>query len=79
MNTVEKKDFILDHINKISDDVINDIFDRIRSYFEKEEEELSEELKAALDKGIESLEEGKSSTHEEVMNRMRKKYPDLIK
>jgi predicted transcriptional regulator len=78
MNTVEKKDFILSHINNISDDVVNDIFNKIKSYFEKEEK-LSDELKAALDKGIESLEKGKSSTHEEVMSRMKAKYPDLIK
>ena len=40
---------------------------------------MSEELMDALNKGIESLDQGKASSHEDVMERMKKKYPDLIK
>ncbi len=42
-------------------------------------EELPEDLKSALNQGLESLKKGKSSSHEEVMARMKKKYPNLHK
>ena len=79
MNIVEKRDFIHSHLHQIDDEIINEMFDKVYAYMDKEGEEMSAELKSALNKGIESLDQGKSSSHEEVMARMKKKYPKLIK
>jgi hypothetical protein len=53
---------------------VDEMFDKMQSYISAENEELSAELKTALDKGLESLEQERSSSHEDVMSRMRKKY-----
>lgn len=79
MNTLEKRDFIHSHLHQIDDAIINEVFNKISSYIESESEGMSEELKTALDKGLESLNQGKGSLHEEVMAKMKKKYPSLIK
>ncbi|MCG8700469.1 MAG: hypothetical protein MI922_20610 [Bacteroidales bacterium] len=79
MNIIEKRDYIHNHLHQIDDKIVNELFDRVRSYMDKENEELSEELKAALNEGIASLEQGRSSSHEQVMSRMKKRYPNLIK
>lgn len=79
MNTLEKRDFIHSHLHQLDDSIINEVFNKIHSYIDDKNDDLSEELKAALDQGLESLEQGKSSSHEDVMARMKKKYPSLIK
>ncbi len=79
MNIVEKRDYIHSHLHQIDDKIINEMFDKVRSNMGDEKEELSEDLKSALDQGLESLEQGRSSSHEEVMSRMKKKYPNLVK
>lgn len=80
MNIIEKRDYIHNHLHQLNERFVNEMFDKIRFSLEnKNQIELSEELKTALEKGVKSLEEGKSSSHEEVMSRMKKKYPNLIK
>ena len=39
--------------------------------------ELTDEMKRAVDKAIESLDDGKGKSHEEVMAKARKKFPNL--
>ena len=39
--------------------------------------ELTDEMKQAVDKAIESLDAGKGKSHEEVMAKSRKKFPNL--
>ena len=77
MNLLEKRDYIHSHLHQVDEEIINEVFERLYSLID--EEEMSNELKKALNKGIESLDQGRSSTHEEVMARMKKKYPKLIK
>ena len=79
MNTIEKRDFIHSHLHQIDDRIINEVFSKIHSCIDDKSDNLSEELRAALDQGLVSLERGKSSSHEDVMDRMKKKYPSLIK
>ncbi|MDA3891883.1 MAG: hypothetical protein PF517_09500 [Salinivirgaceae bacterium] len=79
MNVIEKRDYIHSHLHQIDDRIINEVFNKIHSYIDDKSDNLSEELKVALDQGLESLEQGKSSSHEDVMTRMKKKYPSLIK
>lgn len=38
---------------------------------------LSTSDKESIDKGLKDIEEGKVHSHEDVMNRMKKKYPQL--
>lgn len=40
---------------------------------------LSKEQKAAIDEGINDLEEGRISSHEQVMEETKKRYPNLHK
>lgn len=40
---------------------------------------LTEEQRLAVEQAISSLEKGKGTPHDTVMNRFRKKYPDIIK
>lgn len=77
MNVLEKRDSIYSHLHEINDKIINETFDKI--YTKIESNNLTDELKNALDKGIESLDQGKSSSHEDVMARMRSKFPNLVK
>ncbi len=79
MNVIEKRDYIHSHLHQIDDSMVNEVYKKIYSYIDDKGENLSEDLKAALDQGLESLEHGKSSSHEDVMARMKKKYPGLIK
>lgn len=79
MNIVEKRDFIHSHLHQTEDKFIDEMFKKMQSCISEEKEELSAELKTALNAGLESLEQGRSSSHEEVMSRMRKKYPNLVK
>lgn len=79
MNTVEKRDYIHSHLHQIEASVIDELFNKIHTIIDETNDEMSEELKSALDKGIESLSKGESSKHEDVMLRMKKKYPKLIK
>ena len=45
----------------------------------KESNLLTEEQKQFVDVGIDALEQGKSQTHNEVMNETQKRYPNLFK
>ena len=56
MNSLEKRDYIHSHLHQIEDEIVNELFDKMYSYIGKEREELSGELKSALNKGLESLE-----------------------
>ncbi|MCD4790002.1 MAG: hypothetical protein K8R37_08390 [Bacteroidales bacterium] len=40
---------------------------------------LSESEKKAIDEGLNSIKNGKTFSHKEVMNEMRQKYPNLVK
>jgi len=77
MNSLEKRDFIHNHLHQVDENLLNEVYEKLHSYIN--EEHLSDELTDALDKGIESLDQGRGSSHEEVMERMKKKYPKLIK
>lgn len=79
MNILEKRDFIHSHLHQIDDSIIDEVFNKIYSRISDMSDDLTDELKSALDKGIESLDQGKSSSHEEVMGRMKQKYPNLIR
>jgi hypothetical protein len=81
MNIIEKRDYIHSHLHQVNDNILDELFEKVASYFKESpaDIDLSPELKDALTKGIESLEKGKSSSHHEVMERMKKKYPKLIK
>ncbi|HPR30612.1 MAG TPA: hypothetical protein PLK12_00895 [Prolixibacteraceae bacterium] len=39
--------------------------------------ELTDELKAALDEGVDSLDRGEGIPHEKVLHELRTKYPNL--
>ena len=45
----------------------------------KDEELLSEELKKALDEGIYQLDNGNISTHDQVVEETKQRYPNLFK
>ena len=40
---------------------------------------LTKEEKAAIDKGLQSIDEGRTHSHESVMKMTKKKYPNLFK
>ena len=40
---------------------------------------LTKEEKAAIDKGLQSIDEGRTHAHENVMKMTKKKYPNLFK
>jgi BMFP domain-containing protein YqiC len=79
MRIVEKRAYIQNHLHQIDDSLIDEVFNKIYSQIGNETQELSDELKSALDKGLESLDRGKISSHEDVMVRIRTKFPTLIK
>lgn len=39
---------------------------------------ISEELKEAIDRGLEDVKQGRVHSHEEVMDQVKKKYPRLF-
>ena len=77
MNTVEKRDFIHSRLHLLSDEAIDEVLGKMNQLLH--EEPMSDELKLALDEGMESLRLGKSSSHKNVMDRMRDKYPGIVK
>ncbi len=77
MTIIEKRDFIHSHLHQINDAIINELYEKIHADIDRDE--LSQELKNALDKGICSLENRNRTAHEGVMRKMKAKYPDLIK
>lgn len=77
MNSLEKRDFIHNHLHQVDQNFLNEVYEKLHSYLN--EEYMSDELKDALNKGIESLDQGRGSPHEEVMVRMKNKHPKLIK
>jgi len=46
---------------------------------QKEHVTLTNEEKAAIDKGLQSIKDGHVQSHEEVMKSTREKYPNLFK
>jgi len=77
MDSLEKRDFIHNHLHQVDENLLNEVYEKLHFYIN--EERMSDKLMDALNKGIESLDQGRGSSHEAVMERMRKKYPKLIK
>jgi hypothetical protein len=59
---------------------INDIelIQQINSLRENATADISTEEKTAIDKGLQSIKEGRTKSHEEVMAITRKKYPQFF-
>jgi predicted transcriptional regulator len=55
------------------------LLDKIEALLAYESTSLTQEQKKAIDKGLESLDDGNKTTHEQVMNETKSRYPNLFK
>ena len=55
------------------------VLDKIEALLTKETPSLTLDQKQAIDKGIKSIEEERVSSHENVMDDTKKRYPNLFK
>ena len=86
MNTEKLRDYLKQKIDEANDAELHQIQQILNepeapSYVlpEVDNEEMPELLQKLLKQGIKELDEGKGIPHDEVMKRMREKYPALKK
>lgn len=79
MSTIELKNRIHSLVETINDD---DMLQAILTLLNRSDkvdwwDELTPEQQESIDKGLKDIEEGRVHSHEDVMNRMKAKYPQL--
>ncbi|MDP3915613.1 MAG: hypothetical protein Q8R96_17950 [Bacteroidota bacterium] len=82
MNSAEIKLDLFRKIDNLDNRKLKEIYNSIVGLLNSPsagETSLSPELKAALDDALDGSKKGQVSTHEEVMQRTRKKYSNLFK
>jgi len=87
----KRKQNLINHINGADEELINTllsvVYDHVYALDSSEPivsepvnvDDLPDELREQLERGLKDIEEGRTSTHEEVMQRMKEKFPFLEK
>jgi len=77
MNTAEIKLELFRRIDSLKGKQLEEAYQHLLSFLNKSS--INPELKSGINRALKDVEEGRVSSHEDVMKRMRKKYPNLIK
>ena len=78
MKTTELREELHHYIDQMDEQFLKALHAMLKEY-SKGSYDLTEAQKRAVDKGVASLESGRSYSHEEVMKKKKAKYPDLHK
>ncbi len=76
MNTAEIKLELFRRIDSLKAEQLEEVYRFFLSYVNNSDESL--ELKSGIERALKDVDEGRVSAHEDVMKRMRQKYPTLI-
>jgi len=68
MNIIEKRDYIHNHLSQADEKIIDELFEKLRSLFEKETV-LKSKLESRAKKSEENIRTGKFFSREEVEKR----------
>ena len=79
MNIQAEKLEIIEWLAKVNDSKIIEQFMLLKKSNEEGSLNLSQEEREAIDKGLQSIEDKKSKSHEEVMEATRNRYPHLFR
>ena len=77
MNTAEIKLELFRRIDGLTDKQLEEAYQYLLSFLNKSD--ANPELKSGIERALKDVEKGRVSSHEDVMKRMKKKYPNLIK
>ncbi|MEA3317711.1 MAG: hypothetical protein U9R54_07105 [Bacteroidota bacterium] len=77
MNTAEIKLELFRRIDSLKGKQLEETYQYLLSFLNKSS--INPELKSGIDRALKDVDEGRVSSHEDVIKRMRKKYPNLIK
>jgi predicted transcriptional regulator len=78
MDVKEKKLDLIDWLVNLTDEtIIEKVYDFKKTASQDWDEELSKEEKLGIERGLEDFEEGRVSTHEQVTERIKSKFPFL--
>ncbi|MGM0407513.1 MAG: hypothetical protein ACQERU_05990 [Bacteroidota bacterium] len=68
MNIIEKRDYIHNHLSQVNDKIIDEFFEKLRSFFEKESV-LQSKLESRAKKSEKNIKAGKIYSREEIEKR----------
>ncbi len=74
-----KLQFIEQYLKLEDESIIEKLYNTLRDEISQKRIPLSNEEKAAIDRGLEDVRKGRVLSGEQVRDRLRKKYPNLIK
>lgn len=77
MNSAELKLEIFRRIDSLTGEQLEEAYQYLLSLFNRSD--ANQELKSGIERALNDVDEGRVSSHEDVMKRMRKAYPNLIK
>lgn len=77
MNAAEIKLELFRRIDSLKGEQLEEAYRYLLSFLNKPD--VNPELKSGIDRALKDVEEGRVSSHGDVMKRMKKKYPNLIK
>ena len=77
MNTAEIKLEFFRRIDSLKGKALEEAYLHMLSFLNKSD--VNPELQSGIERALKDVEEGRVSSHEDVMKRMKKKYPNLIK
>ncbi len=78
MDTTKLRERLHSYIDQLDESFLKALYAMLEEYT-KGEVKLTEAEKKAVDEGLADIEKGNVYTHEEVMERLREKYPHLHK
>lgn len=82
MNASEIKLDLFRRLDRLDNSKLERVYSKIINLINADnpqEEELSPEIKTALDEALESSKQGRVYTHDEVMQKTKAKFPNLFK
>ena len=77
MNSAELKLEIFRRIDSLKGEQLEEAYQYLLSLFNRSD--VNSELKSGIERALKDVDEGRVSSHDDVMKRMRKAYPNLIK
>ena len=78
MDVKEKKLDLIDWLVNLTDEtIIEKVYDFKKTASQDWDEEFSKKEKLGIERGLEDFEEGRVSTHEQVTERIKSKFPFL--
>ena len=78
MSSAEKRQELHNYIDQLDEASLEALYTILETHTSNKIS-LTEAEKKAIDDGLASIEQGNTYTHEEVMNEMKEKYPNLYK